>query len=108
MSQRYHRYDIFTESYHTSERQQEVRREQTWNLKARLEFTANSKHPRLSQYLSMEPLRGVRGTESRNLRDGTPNPAYIVEWAAAVQLDLITGGALKIESADVTKFKRVT
>ena len=31
------------------------------------------------------------------------NPAYIVEWVAAVQLDLITGGALKIEAADVTK-----
>ena len=67
--QRSQTYDIFTESYHTSERQQEVRREQMWNLKARLEFTASSKHPRLSQNLQMEPLRGVRGTYSRNLRD---------------------------------------
>ena len=76
MVQRSQTYDIFTEPYHTSVRQQEVRREQTWNLKARLQFTASSKHPRLSQNISMELLRG---TESRNLRDGTPNPAYIVE-----------------------------
>ena len=67
-------------------------------MKARLEFTANSKHPRLSTNLQLEPKRGVRGSKSRNLREGTPNPAYIVEWVAAVQLDLITGGALKIEA----------
>ena len=46
--QRSQTYDIFTESYHPSDRQEEVRRVQTWNLKARLEFTVSSKHPRLS------------------------------------------------------------
>ena len=49
--QRSRTYDTFTEAYHSSERQEEVRRVQTWNLTARLEFTMNSKHPRLSQNL---------------------------------------------------------
>ena len=60
VEQRSQTYDIFTELYHASDKQQEVRREQTWNLKARLEFTANSKHPRLSTNLQLEPQRGVR------------------------------------------------
>ena len=77
--QRSQTYNTFTESYHWSERQEEVRRVQTWNLKARLGFTMSSKYPRLSQNLSTEQMRGIRGTESMSLRDGTPNPAYLVE-----------------------------
>ena len=49
----------------------------------------NSRNHRLSQNLSMEPSRGIRGTDSRSLRDGTPNPADVV--------DLISGGALNVK-----------
>ena len=74
---------------------------QTRNLKARLEIPFSSKYPKLSQNRSMEPLRGNMGTEFRSLRDGTPNPTYLVELAAAIKLDLITGGALKIEAKNL-------
>ena len=77
--QRSRTYNMFTEAYH---------------LKSIIDFTMNSRNPRLSQNLSMEPSRGIRGTDSRSLRDGTPNPAYVVEWVGAVQVDLISGGAL--------------
>ena len=30
------------------------------------------------------------------LSDGTPNPAYVVEWAAGFQSDMMTGGSLLI------------
>ena len=63
----------------------------------------NSRNPRLSQNLSMEPSRGIRGTDSRSLRDGTPNPAYVVEWVGAVQVDLISGGALNVKKDVVTQ-----
>ena len=48
-------------------------------LKARLEFKMSSKYQRLSQNLSMEPMRGIGGTESRSVRDGTLNPTYLDE-----------------------------
>ena len=35
------------------------RRAQDWNLKSRMEFTMNSRNPRLSQNLSMEATRGI-------------------------------------------------
>ena len=54
-------------------------------------------NPRLSQNLSMEATRGLRGTNSRYLRDGTPNPAYVVEWVGSLQVDLISGGALNVK-----------
>ena len=44
----------------------------------------------------MDSHRGVRGTISRYLNDGTPNPAYVVEWAAGLQTDFMTGGALYV------------
>ena len=28
--------------------------------------------------------------------DGNPNPAYMVEWAGALQVDFITGGTLSV------------
>ena len=90
LMQRSRMYDTFTESNISSEKQEEVRRVQAWNLKAWLEFIMNPQHPRLSQNLLMEPKRGIRGSDSRSLRDGTPNPAYVVEWAAALQVDLIS------------------
>ena len=37
------------------------------------------------------------------MRDGTPNPAYIVEWVAAIQKDLMTWGALRVDAEVVTK-----
>ena len=43
--QRLQKYDTFTQSYHPSDRQEEVRRVQTWNLNAKLEFTISSKNP---------------------------------------------------------------
>ena len=63
----------------------------------------NSQHPRLSQNLSMEPKRGIRGSDSRSLRDGTPNPAYVVEWVAALQVDLMSGGILSVKKEDLKK-----
>ena len=57
-------YNTFTEAYHSSEMQEEVRRSQAWNLKSRMEFTMNSRNPRLSQNLSMEATRGIRGADS--------------------------------------------
>ena len=44
----------------------------------------------------------VRGTNSRYLRDGTPNPAYVVDWVGSVQVDIISGGALNVKK-DVLK-----
>ena len=58
--QRSRTYDTFTESYLSSERQEELRRVQAWNIKARLEFTMYSKHLRPSDNLSMEPTRWSR------------------------------------------------
>ena len=37
--------------------------------------------------------RGVRSTNSRYINDGTPDPAYVVEWAAGLQTDMMTGGS---------------
>ena len=90
---------------HASDKQQEVRREQNWNLKARLQFTSNFKHPRLSTNLQLEPQRGVRASSSKNLRDGKPNPAYIVEWVSAIQKDLMTGSALRVDAEFVVKVR---
>ena len=64
----------------------------------RVEFTVKSRTPRLSQNLSMEATRGLRGTNSRYLRDGTPNPACVVEWVGSLQVDLISGGALIVKN----------
>ena len=58
----------------------------------------------MAKHLSMDPHRGVRSTENRYLNDGTPNPAYEVEWAAGFQTDMFTGGSLSI-SKEV--FKRI-
>ena len=44
----------------------------------------------------MDPHRGVRGTISRYLNDGSPNPVYVVEWPAGLQTDFMTGGALSV------------
>ena len=51
---------------------------------------------RQAQNLSMDSHRGVRGIISRYLNDGTPNPAYMVEWAGGLQSDFMTGGALSV------------
>ena len=45
----------------------------------------------------MEATREVRGTNSRYLRDGTPNPAYVVEWVGALHVDFILCGALSVK-----------
>ena len=63
----------------------------------------HEQHPRLSQNLLMEPTRGIRGSDSRSLRDGTPNQAYIVEWATALQVDSISGGSLGVKMEDLKK-----
>ena len=91
LTQRSQTYDIFTESYHVSELQKVYRQTQTWPVKPRIEFNVSSRNPRLSQNLSMESPRGVRGTTSRYLRDGNPNPAYVVEWEvpAATEGELV-------------------
>ena len=57
----------------------------------------NSRNPRLSQNLSMEAARGVRGPESGSQGDGTPNPAYVAEGVGALQVDLISGRILNIK-----------
>ena len=45
----------------------------------------------------MEATRGIRGADSRSLRGRTPNPAYVVEWEGALQVDLISGGVLNVK-----------
>ena len=70
-----------------------VRRTKAWNLKSRIEFAMNSRN----QNLYMEPSSGIRGTDSRSVRDGPPNPAHVVEWVGAVQVDLISEGALNVK-----------
>ena len=51
----------------------------------------------------MESTRGIRGADSRSLRDETPNPAYVVEWVGALQVDLISGGALNVKKEVVKR-----
>ena len=76
LTQRSQTYDVFTESYHVSEVQKVCRQTQTWLVKSRIEFNVSSRNPRQSQNLSMDSTRGVRGTTSRYLRDGTPQPMW--------------------------------
>ena len=96
LTQRLQAYNVFTESYHVSEVQKVCRQTQTWPVKSRIEYNVSSRNPRQSQNLSMDSNRGVNGTTSRYLNDGTPNPAYVVEWAGGLQVDFITGGALSV------------
>ena len=79
-----------------------LRQSQTWLVKPRLEFNVSSRNPRQAQNLSMDPHRGVRGTNNRYINDGTPNPAYVVEWAAGLKTDKMTGGSLSV-SKEVLK-----
>ena len=51
LMQRSRTYDTFTEAYLTSKKQDEIRCAQSWNLKSSMEFTMNSRNPRLSQNL---------------------------------------------------------
>ena len=82
LTQRSQTYKVFREVYHVSEVQTALRECQTWTVKGRVEFNVNSRNPRVAKHLSMDPNRGVRGTENRYLNDGTPNPAFVVEWAS--------------------------
>ena len=77
--QRSNTYDTFTEAY--------------------LSF----RNPTLSQNLSLKLTRGIRGAESRSLRDGTSNPAYVVEWVGALQVDLIPEGVLNVKKEVLKK-----
>ena len=79
-----------------SEVQKVLRQSQTWSVKSRIEFNVSSRSPRQAQNLSMDSQRGVRGTISRYLNNSTPNPAYVVEWAAGLQTDFMTGGAFSV------------
>ena len=96
LTQRSQTYKVFKEVYHVSEVQTALRQCQTWTVKSRVEFNVNSRNPRQAKHLSMDPHRGVRSTANRYLNDGTPNPAYVVEWAAGFQTDMMTGGSLSI------------
>ena len=96
LTQRSQTYKVFKESYHVSEVQKVLRQSQTWPVKPRLEFNVSSRNPRQAQNLSMDPHRGVRGTNSRYLNDGTPNPAYVVGWAAGLQTDMMTGVSISV------------
>ena len=96
LMQRLQTYKVFTESYHVSEVQKVLRQSQTWPVKSRIEFNVSSRNPRQAQNLSMDSHRGVRGTISRYLNDGTPNPAYVIKWAGGLQSDFMTGGALSV------------
>ena len=80
--QRSQTYQVHTEVYHTSEKQQEVWKEMTYNVKTRLNFQSSSKYARMSTNLILDAERGVRATLSRTLSDGTPSPAFMVEWVS--------------------------
>ena len=79
-----------------TEAQTALRECQTWTVKRKVEFNCNSRNPRVAKHLSMDPHRGIRSTEDRLLSDSTPKPAYVVEWAAGFQSDMMTGGSLLI------------
>ena len=85
--QRSYSYKVFKEVYHLSEVQTTLRQSQTWPVKPRVEFNMSSRNPRQAQHLSMDPHRCVRSTTNRYLNDGTPNPTFVVEWAAGFQTD---------------------
>ena len=111
LTQRSQTYEVFTESYHVSEVQKVLRQSQTWPVKSKLEFNVSSGNPRQAQNLSIDSHRGVRGTISRYLNDGSPNPVYVVEWAGGLQVYFITGGALSVTIASFLIFwlhKRTT
>ena len=73
--QRSQTYQVHAEVYHLSEKQQEIRKEMTFNVKTRLDFQSNSKNARMSRNLILDGQRGVRAAQSRTLADGTPSPA---------------------------------
>ena len=89
--QRSKTYGVFTEVYHDSARQRELRKEENYSLKSCLDFKVNPNGPKLTKTLFLEGSR-VRATESRHLADWTPSPAYLTEWVAALQLDILTRG----------------
>ena len=95
-TQRSHTYKVFKESYHKSVVRKALRQSLTWPVKTRVEFNVSSRNPRQALHLSMDPNRGVRSTNSKYLNDGTPNPAYVVEWAAGLHTDMMTGGSLSV------------
>ena len=81
LAQRSQTSKVFREVYHVSKTQTALRECQSWTVKRKVEFNHNSRNPRVAQRLTMDPHRGIRSTEDRLLSDGTPNSAYVVEWA---------------------------
>ena len=59
-SQRPQSYQVFNEVYHTSNKQQEVRKELTYCVKTRLDHQLNSKFARMSTILLLDPEMRVR------------------------------------------------
>ena len=97
VAQRSQSYQVYNEVYHTSPKQQEVKKELNYNVTTMLDYQLNFKFARMSTNLILDDQRGVRATQSRKLSDGTPSPAYMVEWVSSIQTDLLSKGTLKVE-----------
>ena len=92
---------VYREVYKASKLQSSVRSCQSWVVKKKIEFSHNSRFPKMAQRVTMDVSRGTRMTQDRLLPDLTPCPGYATEWSVAFHADMMTGGALNISQENV-------
>ena len=61
----------------------------------------------MSANLILDAQRGARANQSRTLSDGTPSPAYMVEWVSAIKTDLLSGVTLRVEQNDTVRVQEL-
>ena len=71
--QRFQTYQVQTEVYHTSEKDQEVRKEMTFCVNPRLDFQSSTKFARMFTNLTLWPERG-EGRSVQNVARWNPHP----------------------------------
>ena len=76
---------VHREVYRASKPQSNVRSVQEWVVKKKIEFTHNSRFPKMAQRVTMDVSRGTRMTQCRLLPDLTPCPGYATDWSAWTQ-----------------------
>ena len=91
---------VYREVYKVSKLQSALRACQSWVVKKKIEFSHNSRFPKMAQRVTMDANRGTRMTQDRLLSDLTPCPGYVTEWSVAFHADMMTGGALNISKED--------
>ena len=62
---------VHREVYRASKAQSNVRSVQDWVVKKKIEFTHNSRYPKLAQRITMDVNRGTRMTQCRLLSELT-------------------------------------